>query len=77
MLSMVTSQAVDFLYRILTRVATSTTLMPIAMVFVMWGRITPTLLLDWCVAIIGITLVQVLLSIGPYTTQCNNKVMHT
>lgn len=58
----VNAQAVDFLYRNLARVAASTTLMPIAMVLVMWGRIDHTLLLAWSGAIITVTLVRVYLS---------------
>ena len=58
----VTAQAVDFLYRNLAGIAVSITLMPIAMVLVMWGRVDHGLLIAWCSGLIAVTVVRVFLS---------------
>ncbi|MBU1777333.1 MAG: HAMP domain-containing histidine kinase, partial [Gammaproteobacteria bacterium] len=57
----VTAQAIDFLYDNVNMVLYGILLMPIAMVFVMWGRIDHALLLLWSAVVIGIVLVRLLL----------------
>lgn len=51
----VTAQAVAFLYHTLPGVIVSITLMPVAMVAVMWARVDRGVLIGWCTAAFAVT----------------------
>lgn len=57
----VTAQAIDFLYDNVNLVLYSILLMPVAMVFVMWGRADHVLLLAWSALVAAIIFVRLLL----------------
>lgn len=59
---LVTAQAIEMLFRNLPGVAASTVVMPMIMVWVMWGKISHGLLVTWCLAVIAIAVWRVLLS---------------
>ena len=58
----VTARAIDLLFRGLPR-SSGTMLMPLVLTWLLWGRVSHTLLIAWCAAILASSLVVQLLSV--------------